>query len=127
MKLLDRLLDRRLGAYQRELIEIHYAEVENMYRQMRGWRHDYRSHIQTTKAHHSLQSNHEAGEAVWQTLTDLLTNLISFVIYPPLLARVVQQSAHDRLVTAMSGKYQTLWDAQAQYCQKKEEPAPDMM
>ena len=30
MKLLDRLLDRRIAAYQRELIEIHYAEVENM-------------------------------------------------------------------------------------------------
>ena len=51
MKLFDRLLDRRLAAYQRELIEIHYAEVENMYRQMRGWRHDYRSHIQVMKAH----------------------------------------------------------------------------
>lgn len=51
MKLFDRLLDRHLAAYQRELIEIHYAEVENMYRQMRGWRHDYRSHIQVMKAH----------------------------------------------------------------------------
>ena len=51
MKWFDWLLDRRLAAYQRELIEIHYAEVENMYRQMRGWRHDYRSHIQALKAH----------------------------------------------------------------------------
>ena len=51
MILFDRLLDKRLAAYQRELIEIHYAEVENMYRQMRGWRHDYRSHIQAMKAH----------------------------------------------------------------------------
>ena len=49
MKFFDRLLDRRLAAYQRALIEIHYAEVENMYRQMRGWRHDYRSHIQLMK------------------------------------------------------------------------------
>ena len=49
MKLLDRLIDRRIAAYQRELIEIHYAEVENMYRQARGWRHDYRSHIQMMK------------------------------------------------------------------------------
>ena len=38
MPLLSRLIDRRIAAYQRELIEIHYAEVENMYRQMRGWR-----------------------------------------------------------------------------------------
>ena len=43
------LLDRKIEAYQRELIETHYKEVDNMYRQMRGWRHDYRGHIQTMK------------------------------------------------------------------------------
>jgi DNA-binding LytR/AlgR family response regulator len=32
-------------------IQIHYAEVENMYNQMRGWRHDYRNHIQAMKGH----------------------------------------------------------------------------
>ena len=49
MKLLSRLVDRQIDAYQRELIDTHYQEVENMYRQMRGWRHDYRNHIQTLK------------------------------------------------------------------------------
>ena len=49
MLLFNKLIDRRLAVYQRELIEIHYAEVENMYRQIRGWRHDYRSHIQLMK------------------------------------------------------------------------------
>ena len=34
-----------MAAYQKELIETHYQEVDNMYRQMRGWRHDYRNHI----------------------------------------------------------------------------------
>ena len=29
MKFFDKLVDRRIAAYQRELIEIHYAEVEN--------------------------------------------------------------------------------------------------
>ena len=51
MGLLDKRIDRRIAAYQRELIETHYAEVENMYRQVRGWRHDYRNHIQAMKAH----------------------------------------------------------------------------
>ena len=51
MGLLDKRIDRRIAAYQRELIETHYAEVENMYRQIRGWRHDYRNHIQAMKAH----------------------------------------------------------------------------
>ena len=49
MDLFSKLIDRRIAAYQRQLIETHYQEVENMYRQMRGWRHDYRNHIQTMK------------------------------------------------------------------------------
>ena len=71
MGLFDKLVDRRLGAYQRELIEIHYAEVENMYRQIRGWRHDYRSHIQTMKAH-AAQGDWAAVSAYLDALeTDL--------------------------------------------------------
>ncbi|MBE6884694.1 MAG: sensor histidine kinase [Ruminococcaceae bacterium] len=50
MSWLSKYVDKRLAAYQRDLIETHYAEVENMYRTMRGWRHDYRSHIQTLKS-----------------------------------------------------------------------------
>ncbi|MCI9443830.1 MAG: sensor histidine kinase [Oscillospiraceae bacterium] len=73
MILFDRLLDKRLAAYQRELIEIHYAEVENMYRQMRGWRHDYRSHIQAMKAH-AAAGDWKAVNAYLDTLeTDLST------------------------------------------------------
>ena len=49
MRLFTKLIDRRIADYQRQLIETHYQEVENMYRQMRGWRHDYRNHIQTMK------------------------------------------------------------------------------
>ena len=71
MSLFNKLIDRRIAAYQRELIEIHYAEVENMYRQMRGWRHDYRSHIQLLKAH-AAQKDWEAVKAYLDELeTDL--------------------------------------------------------
>ncbi|MDO4317695.1 MAG: GHKL domain-containing protein [Lachnospiraceae bacterium] len=52
--MLGRKNQKKLAAYQRELIETHYAEVENMYRQMRGWRHDYRNHIQAMKAYAAL-------------------------------------------------------------------------
>lgn len=44
-------LDKKISSYQQELIETHYREVDNMYRQIRGWRHDYRNHIQTMKAY----------------------------------------------------------------------------
>ena len=50
MGFFSRRIDRELAAYQRELIDTHYQEVENMYRQIRGWRHDYRNHIQVMKA-----------------------------------------------------------------------------
>lgn len=50
MSIFVKKLDKQIAAYQRELIETHYREVENMYRQMRGWRHDYRNHIQMLKA-----------------------------------------------------------------------------
>lgn len=44
-------LDKKISSYQQELIETHYREVDNMYHQIRGWRHDYRNHIQTMKAY----------------------------------------------------------------------------
>lgn len=49
MSLFSKQIDKHIAAYQRELIETHYQEVDNMYRKMRGWRHDYRNHIQAMK------------------------------------------------------------------------------
>lgn len=49
MSLLSKRIDKQIAAYQRELMDTHYQEVDNMYRQIRGWRHDYRNHIQTMK------------------------------------------------------------------------------
>ena len=42
--------DKKIAEYQKELINTHYQEVENMYKKMRMWRHDYRNHIQLLKA-----------------------------------------------------------------------------
>ncbi len=50
-KVFSKKIDKKLESYQQELIETHYHEVDNMYRQIRGWRHDYRNHIQTMKAY----------------------------------------------------------------------------
>ena len=49
MGIFSKQIDKRIALYQQELIETHYQEVENMYKQMRGWRHDYRNHIQAMK------------------------------------------------------------------------------
>lgn len=51
MRLFSKKIDKQIASYQQELIETHYREVDNMYRQIRGWRHDYRNHIQTMKAY----------------------------------------------------------------------------
>lgn len=51
MKLFSKKIDKQIASYQHELIETHYQEVDNMYRQIRGWRHDYRNHIQAMKAY----------------------------------------------------------------------------
>lgn len=50
VRLLRRQNDRRVAAYQNKLLEQQIAEVENLYRIMRGWRHDYHNHLQTLKA-----------------------------------------------------------------------------
>ncbi len=64
-------VDKQIAAYQRELIDTHYREVENMYRQMRGWRHDYRNHIQTMKV---FAANGDL-EAIRSYLDELDTDL----------------------------------------------------
>lgn len=51
MSLLSNYINKYLSAYQNELVQTHYEEVENMYRQVRGWRHDYRNHIQVMKSY----------------------------------------------------------------------------
>ena len=64
MGLFNKRIQRQIAAYQQELIETHYREVDNMYRQIRGWRHDYRNHIQTMKAY--------AAQGDWQAICHYL-------------------------------------------------------
>lgn len=73
MGVLGRRADRKVAAYQQELIMTHYAEVESMYRKMRGWRHDYRNHIQTMKAHLQNGDTEALGKYLDMLDTDLRT------------------------------------------------------
>lgn len=52
--ILIKLVDKRISNYQNDLISKHYTEVENIYKQMRGWRHDHHNHIQVMKAYLEL-------------------------------------------------------------------------
>lgn len=74
MGLLSKRIDKQIESYQHELIETHYREVDNMYRQIRGWRHDYRNHIQTMKAY-AATGNWDAIQSYLERLDEDLTTV----------------------------------------------------
>ena len=65
------LVDKRISAYQNDLMEKHCEEVENMYRQMRGWMHDYKHHIQTMKVHAAMRQYEELESYLNELDSDL--------------------------------------------------------
>lgn len=75
MNLFDRIfgkaIDRRVAAYQNDLIAKHCDEVDHIYRQMRGWRHDYHNHIQAMLA--LLDNPEELRNYLWMLNDDLTT------------------------------------------------------
>ena len=75
MKLFDFLfgkaIDRRIAAYQNDLITKHCDEVNHIYRTMRGWRHDYHNHIQAMLA--LTDSPEELRQYLWMLNDDLTT------------------------------------------------------
>lgn len=66
-------VDRKISRFQNELVDKHYAEVETMYRKMRGWRHDYHNHIQVLKAHLEFGRYEEARQYLAMLNDDLTT------------------------------------------------------
>ena len=67
MFIISKLIDKRIEAYQARLAQVHFAEVENMYGQMRMFGHDFRNHIQTLRV--------LAGEGSTDELIAYLDNL----------------------------------------------------
>ena len=68
-----RVVDKKILAFQNDLITKHCTEVELIYRQMRGWRHDYHSHIQSMKAFMSFQKYGEIEDYLNKLDLDLTT------------------------------------------------------
>lgn len=73
MKLFTKRAERRIAAYQRELIDVHFREVDTMYRKMRGWRHDYRNHISVMKSLYRQGDLAELGRYLDMLESDLNT------------------------------------------------------
>ncbi len=78
MRPFSKSMEKKINQYQQELIETHYHEVDNMYRQIRGWRHDYRNHIQTMKAY-AASEDWEAIKRYLDLLDDDLTTVDTVV------------------------------------------------
>lgn len=66
-------VNRKISRFQNELVDKHYAEVETMYRLMRGWRHDYHNHIQVLKAYMEMEQREEARKYLDMLAEDLQT------------------------------------------------------
>lgn len=61
----------RLGIYQDKILKTQREEVQNIYKTMRGWRHDYHNHMQKIKAHLALNQLQEVHEYLDQLEEDL--------------------------------------------------------
>ena len=71
-RLFYHLVDKRIEQFQSELIARQTEEIQNMYRQMQEWRHDYRNHIQNMK--NRLDNGNGELEKYLDELADDLTD-----------------------------------------------------
>ena len=76
--LFKKRLEKRIASYQEEITRKYYDEVSGMYDKMRGWRHDYRHHIQTMKVHMANGDYGQVSEYL-DMLDDDLTNVETVV------------------------------------------------
>lgn len=64
LRKIRRWMDDRRMASQRILTEKHYEEVQNMYREMRTWRHNYKNHLQVMKARLDMGEYEELSDYI---------------------------------------------------------------
>ena len=69
--LFEKWIDKRIEAYQSDLLRKYCDEVEGMYTKMRGWRHDYHNHIQALQASMALGKYEEVNAYLHQFNDDL--------------------------------------------------------
>lgn len=65
--------EKRIVEYQNDLITKHCEEVQNIYKTMRGWRHDYKNHIQVMRASLEMGNLAELGNYLGELSVDLNT------------------------------------------------------
>ncbi|MBR2884957.1 MAG: GHKL domain-containing protein [Clostridia bacterium] len=72
-KYIRNFTEKRIAEYQNDLITKHCEEVQNIYKTMRGWRHDYKNHIQVMRASLEMGNLTELGNYLGELSVDLNT------------------------------------------------------
>lgn len=62
---------REMEQYQNKLLERQFEEIDNTYREMRGWRHDYKNHMQVLKIYVENRQWENARDYIVQMNEDL--------------------------------------------------------
>jgi len=63
----------KLAVFQMSaIIERHYGEIRNIYENMRGWRHDFHNHLQTSKGYLALDQNEQLKKYLDELEQDLM-------------------------------------------------------
>ena len=91
---IPRLIDRRTESFQSDLVNRHYEEVENMYRTMRAWRHDYHNHIQAAGSYLEL-GKYEELAVYLKELDESLYEIDQLIKTGNLMADLKQQAVPD--------------------------------
>lgn len=117
MGLFSKKIEKQIASYQQELIETHYREVENMYRQIRGWRHDYRNHIQIMKAY-AATGDFEAIQRYLDLLDEDLTTVDTVIKTGNPMTDAILNS---KISLAKSKNIQVIADAQIPFRLKSSE------
>lgn len=68
---MPRYMVRELEQYQNKLLERQFEEIDNTYREMRGWRHDYNNHMQVLKIYVENRQWENAKDYIVQMNEDL--------------------------------------------------------
>lgn len=63
-------VERQIARFQNDLTQKHCEEVENMYRQTRGWRHDFKSHLQTMQAYLEMEQIQQLAHYMRELVDD---------------------------------------------------------
>lgn len=72
-KMLKNYYEKKLFEANETLVNFHVEEVESIYKQMRGWRHDYKNHIQAMKAYLELDQLNELDRYLDELDEDLIS------------------------------------------------------